>query len=63
MVVPRDRVKQPVTADDVITLLATKFRKWQLPCPEDVHFVEALPKTTVGKLDKKAIRKLLIENK
>jgi fatty-acyl-CoA synthase len=61
LVVPRDPVKQPVAAADIITLLSTKFRNWQLPGPDDVHFVDALPKTSVGKLDKKAIRKLLAQ--
>jgi non-ribosomal peptide synthetase component E (peptide arylation enzyme) len=34
---------------------------WQLPKPEDVRFVASLPKTGVGKLDKKLIRKTLVE--
>jgi fatty-acyl-CoA synthase len=59
LVVRRDPSKHPVEAQDIINLLSTKFRKWQLPSPEDVHFVESLPKTTVGKLDKKVIRKML----
>jgi fatty-acyl-CoA synthase len=61
LVVPRDPAKQPVAAADVISLLSTKFRNWQLPSPHDVHVVDALPKTSVGKLDKKAIRKLLAQ--
>jgi fatty-acyl-CoA synthase len=59
LVVPADPAKHPVTAEEILTLIATKFRKWQLPALDDVHFVDALPKTSVGKLDKKAIRKLL----
>ena len=31
-----------------------KFAKWQLP--EAVLFVDAIPKTSIGKIDKKAIR-------
>jgi fatty-acyl-CoA synthase len=58
-VVRRELAKQPVAAEDIVTLLSTKFRKWQLPSLDDVHFVDALPKTSVGKFDKKAIRKLL----
>ena len=43
----------------IIDLLARKFAKWQLPLPEDIHFVESLPKTGVGKIDKKVLRKML----
>ncbi len=59
LVVRHDSAKHPIEKQDIINLIATRFRKWQLPALEDVHFVEALPKTTVGKLDKKVIRKML----
>jgi fatty-acyl-CoA synthase len=54
-------LKHPVEAKDIIDLLSTKFRKWQLPSPEDVRFIETLPKTSVGKLDKKVLRKMLAD--
>jgi len=60
-VVRRDGSNHPVEAREIIDLLGTKFRKWQLPSPEDVHFVASLPKTSVGKLDKKVIRKMLAD--
>jgi fatty-acyl-CoA synthase len=41
---------------DVIAFLADKFAKWQLPSPEDVRFVEQIPRTSVGKFDKKVLR-------
>ncbi len=50
-----------VTADDILALLAQRFAKWQLPRPEDILFVESLPKTSVGKLDKKRIRSTMIQ--
>jgi fatty-acyl-CoA synthase len=56
--VRRDEAKHPVEAQDIIDLLSIKFAKWQLPLPQDVHFVASLPKTSVGKLDKKVIRKM-----
>ena len=59
LVVRRDGSEHPVEAQDIIDLLSTKFRNWQLPSLEDVHFVESLPKTSVGKFDKKVIRKML----
>jgi fatty-acyl-CoA synthase len=60
LVVKKDDPKHPVEAQDIINLLDGKFAKWQLPLPEDVLFVSSLPKTGVGKLDKKLIRKTLI---
>jgi fatty-acyl-CoA synthase len=59
LAVRKEGPEQPVEAQDIINLLARRFAKWQLPLPQDVHFVESLPKTTVGKFDKKVIRKML----
>jgi fatty-acyl-CoA synthase len=59
VVVRRDAANHPVEAKDIIDLLSTKFRNWQLPSLEDVRFTDSLPKTSVGKLDKKLLRKLL----
>ena len=55
LVVPRDPAGQPLTKEDIVDHLAKKFAKWQLP--EAVIFVDAIPKTSVGKFDKKEIRK------
>lgn len=54
LVVLREEAKGSVTKEDIITHLAAKFAKWQLP--EEVLFVDAVPKTSVGKFDKKVIR-------
>jgi acyl-CoA synthetase (AMP-forming)/AMP-acid ligase II len=43
-----------ITEQDVLAHCAKAFAKWQLP--DDVIFVEALPLTSTGKLDKKVIR-------
>ena len=43
-----------VSADEVGRHCATRFAKWQLP--DDVLFRDALPLTTTGKIDKKAVR-------
>ena len=51
--------RDPVEAQEIIDVLSKTFRKWQLPALEDIHFVESLPKTSVGKLDKKVMRKML----
>ncbi len=54
LVVPREEAKGRISKDDIIAHLAKKFAKWQLP--EAVLFVDAIPKTSVGKFDKKVIR-------
>jgi fatty-acyl-CoA synthase len=43
-----------LTHDDIIGCLAEQFATWQLP--DKVVFVEALPHTSVGKMDKKLLR-------
>jgi len=50
-------VKKPdheVTTEELIEFLAPKFPKWWLP--DDVVFVQEIPKTSVGKFDKKVLR-------
>jgi fatty-acyl-CoA synthase len=54
LVVLRDDHKAGITADDIRDHLSAKFAKWQLP--EKVLFIDAIPKTSVGKFDKKVIR-------
>ncbi len=51
-VVPRSG--EEVTKDDVYEVLRERFAKWQLP--DQVILVEELPRTSVGKLDKKLLR-------
>lgn len=43
-----------VSGDDLIEFLRPKFARWWLP--DDVVFVPELPRTGVGKLDKKVLR-------
>lgn len=54
LVVPRPEHRDAITAEEIRTHLSAKFAKWQLP--EAVVFVEAIPKTSVGKFNKKEIR-------
>lgn len=51
-VVPRPG--QEVTDDMVISVLKDRFAKWQLP--DKIVITEELPRTSVGKLDKKVLR-------
>jgi len=45
-----------LTEERVLDFLRDKFAKWQLPALEDIRFVDEIPKTSVGKFDKKALR-------
>ena len=48
--------KGAATADSILSGIAGKFAKWQLPSTGDIHFIEQIPKTSVGKFDKKVLR-------
>jgi len=48
------RPGQSATQEELLTHLAGGFAKWQLP--DEILFVEVIPKTSVGKNDKKTIR-------
>lgn len=54
LVVPKPDYKGDLTKEDILEFLASKTAKWWLP--DDVVFIEAVPKTSVGKFDKKALR-------
>jgi fatty-acyl-CoA synthase len=43
-----------ITREAVLEFLKDKVAKWWLP--DDVVFVDAIPKTSVGKFDKKVLR-------
>jgi fatty-acyl-CoA synthase len=53
-VVPKPEFKDTLTKEDIIAYLEPKVAKWQLP--DDVIFIDAVPKTSVGKFDKKVLR-------
>lgn len=53
-VVPRPEAKGHLTRDDVLAHLRPHIAKWWLP--DDVVFLEQIPKTSVGKFDKKVLR-------
>jgi fatty-acyl-CoA synthase len=54
IVVPKGGLADPPVKQEIYNLLGQHFAKWQLP--DDIVFVEAIPKTSVGKFDKKVIR-------
>ncbi|AXF55554.1 long-chain fatty acid--CoA ligase [Salicibibacter kimchii] len=53
-VVVRDADKASMSKDDVIDYLRPQFAKWWLP--DDVIFMDEIPKTSVGKFLKRALR-------
>ena len=57
MVVPKPQFQDGVTKEEILTFLEPRFAKWWLP--DDVIFVDAIPKTSVGKFDKKVMRAML----
>ena len=52
--VPRPEFKGQVTQEEVIEFLKDKVAKWWLP--DEVRFIDEVPKTSVGKFDKKVLR-------
>jgi fatty-acyl-CoA synthase len=53
-VVPRPEARDAITEDEILEHLRSRFAKWWLP--DAVLFVDAIPKTSVGKFDKKVLR-------
>jgi fatty-acyl-CoA synthase len=53
LIVLRDEFKT-VSKEEFHTHLAKDFAKWQIP--DEILFVESIPRTSVGKLDKKVMR-------
>jgi fatty-acyl-CoA synthase len=49
-----EQYRNGVTKEEILEFLAGKVAKWWLP--DDVVFVEAVPKTSVGKFNKRALR-------
>jgi fatty-acyl-CoA synthase len=54
-VVPKPDYAGQITKDEIIEYLRPHVVKWWLP--DDVVFIEAIPKTSVGKFDKKVLRR------
>ena len=52
--VERPEFKGQVTQQEVIDFLKDKVAKWWLP--DEIRFIDEVPKTSVGKFDKKVLR-------
>ena len=49
----------PLDADELRSFLSERVAKWWIP--ERIEFIDEVPKTSVGKFDKKVLRKRLAE--
>ncbi|MFL4908224.1 long-chain-fatty-acid--CoA ligase [Streptomyces sp. MMS24-I2-30] len=54
------RPGEALTAETLRTHLASRVAKWWIP--DAVHFADRIPRTSLGKLDKKAVRRLVEEH-
>ena len=54
LVVLKEEFKKKVTPEEILDFLKPKFARWQLP--DKIKFVKEIPKTSVGKFNKKEIR-------
>ncbi len=52
--------QQILSLQELLGVLSSRFARWQLPRLSDIHCVGFLPKTSVGKLDKKSLRSALM---
>ncbi len=59
-VVPKPDFAQSLTAAAILDYLGSRVAKWQLP--DEVIFIESVPKTSVGKFDKKVLRERFKEH-
>jgi fatty-acyl-CoA synthase len=54
LVAPHPEFRDSLTKDDILAFLEGKVARWWLP--DDVVFIDAVPKTSVGKFNKRALR-------
>ncbi len=57
--VPRPGREGELAPEAVQTFLGSNgdFAKWQIPYADDIHLIDAIPRTSVGKFDKKVLRR------
>ncbi|MEM9953439.1 MAG: long-chain fatty acid--CoA ligase [Chloroflexota bacterium] len=54
-VVKRQGIDRDTVESEIMDLLSQNFAKWQLP--DGIEFIDEVPKTSVGKFDKKVLRR------
>jgi fatty-acyl-CoA synthase len=57
VVVLKDKYKEKVTTEDIYEFIQPQFAKWWIP--DDIIFMDEIPKTSVGKFLKRALRERL----
>jgi fatty-acyl-CoA synthase len=55
-VVAKPDYKNTITQDEILAYLEPRVAKWWLP--DEVRFIDEIPKTSVGKFDKKVLRQM-----
>lgn len=55
VVAPKQEARDKLTEKDILDFLEDKIVKWWLP--DRVVFIDEIPKTSVGKFDKKTLRR------
>jgi len=53
-VVPRPEYRDAISPAEILEHLSRHFMKWWLP--DEIRFIDSVPKTSVGKFDKKTLR-------
>jgi fatty-acyl-CoA synthase len=53
-ITPLEQYRGEITKQEILDFLASRVAKWWLP--DDIVFIEAVPKTSVGKFNKRALR-------
>ncbi|HUP63109.1 MAG TPA: long-chain fatty acid--CoA ligase [Thermoanaerobaculia bacterium] len=53
-VVPRAEFRDDISPQEILAHLESKFMRWWLP--DEIRFIDEVPKTSVGKFDKKVLR-------
>ena len=51
---PKPQFRGALSKEEILAYLEPRFAKWWLP--DDIVFIDAIPKTSVGKFDKKVLR-------
>ena len=51
---PRPEFRGELSAEEILVHLSAYFMKWWIP--DEIRFIDEVPKTSVGKFDKKALR-------
>jgi fatty-acyl-CoA synthase len=55
-IVPFPQYRDQITREEILEFLSPRVAKWWLP--DDVVFIDAVPKTSVGKFNKRALREM-----